>query len=216
MFKFRTMRLDVDPYATAPTKRDDPRITHVGRFVRLGGIDELPQLINVLRGEMSLVGPRPEMPFIVERYGPLEHLRLGAKPGVTGIWQLSPDRHTEIHENIEYDLYYLRHQSLLLDALIILETAFFAAGAVLHSLFPRLANAGRTREAPAIAAPNPDPANPSLGSALDDGRQTATKTQSSLADAGWPGDASQRSHTPSLGSAPGSVLHNDISKGRIA
>jgi hypothetical protein len=156
------------------------------------------------------------MPFIVERYGPLERLRLGAKPGVTGIWQLSPDRHTEIHENIEYDLYYLRHQSLLLDALIILETAFFAAGAVLHSLFPRLANAGRTREGPTIAVPNPGPTNPSLRSALDDGR-AATEAPSSLAGAGWPGDASGQAHTPPLGGTPGSVLHHDdISKGRIA
>ncbi|HUP00140.1 MAG TPA: sugar transferase [Gemmatimonadota bacterium] len=126
--KFRTMRKGVEPYQNSPQGDDDPRITRIGRLLRMGGFDELPQLINVLRGQMSMVGPRPEMPFIVEKYSALESQRLVAKPGITGIWQLSCDRHAEIHENLEYDLYYIRHQSLLLDFLILLETLFFTIG----------------------------------------------------------------------------------------
>ena len=130
ILKFRTMRVDVDPYERSPAGDIDPRITRVGRLLRMGGFDELPQLINVLRGEMSIVGPRPEMPFIVEQYTPLERERLTVKPGITGIWQLSADRHSEIHENLEYDLYYIRNQSLLMDLLILFETLFFTIGLV--------------------------------------------------------------------------------------
>ncbi|HET9581219.1 MAG TPA: sugar transferase [Gemmatimonadota bacterium] len=129
MFKFRTMRKDTNPYETSPIgDNSDPRITRVGRLLRMVGMDELPQLVNVLKGEMSIVGPRPEMPFIVEKYTALERQRLEAKPGITGIWQLSSDRHAEIHENLEYDLYYIHHRSLLLDLLIMLETVFFTIG----------------------------------------------------------------------------------------
>ncbi len=131
MLKFRTMRKDSNPYESSPIgDTSDPRITRVGRILRMAGLDELPQLVNVLRGEMSIVGPRPEMPFIVEKYNALERQRLEAKPGITGIWQLSSDRHAEIHENLEYDLYYIQHRSILLDFLIMLETVFFTIGLV--------------------------------------------------------------------------------------
>jgi exopolysaccharide biosynthesis polyprenyl glycosylphosphotransferase len=134
ILKFRTMRGDAPPYASSPPGDVDPRITRVGRFLRRTGVDELPQLVNVLRGEMSLVGPRPEMPHIVMKYSPVERLRLAVKPGITGLWQLSADRHAEIHENIEYDLCYVNHQSFLLDMLILLETAFFTLGVLVGSL----------------------------------------------------------------------------------
>ena len=131
MLKFRTMRRDVNPYESSPIGDNfDPRITRAGRILRMAGMDELPQLVNVIKGEMSIVGPRPEMPFIVERYTALERQRLEVKPGITGIWQLSSDRHAEIHENLEYDLYYIQHRSLLLDFLIMLETGFFTIGLV--------------------------------------------------------------------------------------
>jgi exopolysaccharide biosynthesis polyprenyl glycosylphosphotransferase len=133
MFKLRTMWHDTARYAPSPRGDIDPRITRVGRILRASGLDELPQLINVLRGDMSLVGPRPEMPFIVDRYSPLERQRLRVKPGITGLWQLSADRHAEIHENIEYDLYYIDHRSLMLDALILLETVFFTTGLALSA-----------------------------------------------------------------------------------
>ena len=71
---------------------------------------------------MSLVGPRPEMPFIVQQYGPLEQRRLKVKPGLTGLWQISPARAMAIHENMEFDLFYIAHQNLFLDCAILLRT----------------------------------------------------------------------------------------------
>ena len=126
MYKFRTMYRDAPQYSYSPGAGDDPRITRTGRFLRRTSLDELPQLVNVLLGQMSLVGPRPEMPFIVEQYTPLQRRRLSVKPGITGLWQLSADRAFLIHENIEYDLYYVRHRSLFMDAAILLHTLLFA------------------------------------------------------------------------------------------
>lgn len=134
LLKFRTMTGSAPPYASSPAHDTGPDVTTVGRFLRRTGLDELPQLVNVLKGEMSLVGPRPEMPHLVQEYGPLERRRLEVKPGITGLWQLSADRHAEIHENIEYDLYYVNHQSVLLDALILVETALFTLGVLLGAL----------------------------------------------------------------------------------
>lgn len=112
--KFRSMYRDAPQYSYSPGAGDDPRITPLGRFLRRTSLDELPQLLNVLLGQMSLVGPRPEMPFIVAQYTPLQRRRLAVKPGITGLWQLSADRAFLIHENIEYDLYYLANNPLFL------------------------------------------------------------------------------------------------------
>jgi lipopolysaccharide/colanic/teichoic acid biosynthesis glycosyltransferase len=101
------MYCDAPKYSYSPGAGDDPRVTSIGRFLRHTGLDELPQLINVVLGQMSLVGPRPEMPFIVEQYTPLQRRRLAVKPGMTGLWQISADRAFLIHENPEYDLYYI-------------------------------------------------------------------------------------------------------------
>ena len=122
LWKFRSMKADVPRYGIHPQSAADMRLTRVGRLIRRLSIDELPQLINVLRGEMSFVGPRPEMPFIVDRYRPIERKRLAVKPGITGLWQISPDRAFPIHENLQYDLYYIRNQNLLLDGAILLRT----------------------------------------------------------------------------------------------
>jgi len=124
MLKFRTMHLHLSGDAPTPRSSDDPRITRIGRWLRRFSLDELPQFLNVLRGEMSVVGPRPEMRFIVATYGPLERERLRVKPGVTGLWQISYARQMAIHENIDYDLYYIEHESLLLDLVIVALTAF--------------------------------------------------------------------------------------------
>jgi exopolysaccharide biosynthesis polyprenyl glycosylphosphotransferase len=126
MFKFRTMYVDAAPYAYSPRVPDDPRITSLGRFLRRTSLDELPQLVNVLLGDMALVGPRPEMPFIVEEYTDQHRQRLQVKPGITGLWQLSGDRAYLIHENIEYDLYYIQHRNFFLDVAILLHTIIFA------------------------------------------------------------------------------------------
>jgi exopolysaccharide biosynthesis polyprenyl glycosylphosphotransferase len=126
LYKFRTMRVDAPKYEISPTQSRDPRITAVGRFLRRTSLDELAQLINVVKGDMSLVGPRPEMPFIVEQYSPAHRQRLRVKPGITGLWQLSADRAFQIHENIQYDLYYIRHRSFFMDFAILLHTVIFA------------------------------------------------------------------------------------------
>jgi len=126
MYKFRTMQTAAAPYEYSPLSADDPRITRVGRFFRRTSLDELPQLLNVVQGSMSLVGPRPEMPFIVEQYTPAQKQRLQVKPGITGLWQLSGDRAFLIHENIEYDLYYIRHCNFFMDLAILLHTSVFA------------------------------------------------------------------------------------------
>lgn len=122
MFKFRTMRAEAEAYAPSPDDPEDPRITPIGRWLRRYSLDELPQLFNVLRGEMSIVGPRPEMPFIVEQYEPWQRHRLEALPGMTGLWQILGRKDLPLRENIEYDFYYIRNQSLLLDLAIFLRT----------------------------------------------------------------------------------------------
>jgi len=109
---------------------DDRRITGIGKLLRKTSLDELPQLLNVVRGEMSLVGPRPEMPFLVEQYGPVQRQRLKVTPGITGLWQLSADRAFLIHESPEYDLYYMRNRGFFLDVAILLHTALFVARGV--------------------------------------------------------------------------------------
>ena len=124
MIKFRTMHRDMSGDAPAPRSPFDPRITRIGRWLRRYSLDELPQFFNVLHGTMSIVGPRPEMRFIVEQYDSLQRERLRVKPGITGLWQISYARKQAIHENIDYDLYYIENQSFLLDAVIIALTGF--------------------------------------------------------------------------------------------
>ena len=130
IFKFRSMHTDMCGYRTSPSDSHDPRITRVGRWLRKTSIDELPQLLNILRGDMTLVGPRPEMPFIVAKYSEIQMRRLAVKPGLTGIWQISDDRRYPIHENMHYDLYYLKYRSISLDIAIMLHTALFAVRGV--------------------------------------------------------------------------------------
>jgi exopolysaccharide biosynthesis polyprenyl glycosylphosphotransferase len=126
MLKFRSMFIGAARYAKSPTASSDPRITRSGRVLRRLSLDELPQLFNVLLGSMSLVGPRPEMPFIVERYDARQRARLAVKPGITGLWQLSADRAFPIHQNIEYDLHYIRNRTFSMDAAILIHTLVFA------------------------------------------------------------------------------------------
>jgi lipopolysaccharide/colanic/teichoic acid biosynthesis glycosyltransferase len=101
---------------------DDPRVTRVGRILRKFSIDELPQLVNVLRGEMSLVGPRMLHPSELERYGDLGPERLAVKPGITGLWQVSGRQELDYGERVELDRRYLRERSLKLDIEILLQT----------------------------------------------------------------------------------------------
>ena len=127
ILKFRSMKVDAPKYARSPDEHSDPRITRVGRFLRQTSFDEVPQLINVLKGDMSMVGPRPEMPFITAEYGPLEATRLTVPQGITGLWQLSADRRYAIHQSLEYDLYYIQNRTVLMDMAILLHTLVYAA-----------------------------------------------------------------------------------------
>ncbi len=102
--------------------RNDPRITRVGRWLRRASIDELPQMLNVFRGEMSIVGPRPPIPYEVEEYALRHRKRLDMKPGITGLWQVSGRNRLTFEEMVRVDLFYIEHWSLLLDLKIILQT----------------------------------------------------------------------------------------------
>lgn len=132
IYKFRSMvvdaearlkeLVDIDKLDVPGFKiKGDPRVTRVGRFLRRTSLDEIPQLINVLKGEMSLVGPRPELPDLVARYNAWQRRRLKAKPGITGYQQVMA-RGMPLAAAIEYDLIYLKHQSLLLDLFIMCKT----------------------------------------------------------------------------------------------
>jgi lipopolysaccharide/colanic/teichoic acid biosynthesis glycosyltransferase len=102
--------------------RHDPRITRVGRFARKYSLDELPQLINVVRGDMSLVGPRPPTANEVEKYQDWELGRLRATPGITGLWQVSGRTEVPFDEMVRLDLHYIRNWSFALDMEILLRT----------------------------------------------------------------------------------------------
>jgi len=98
---------------------DDPRVTRIGRFIRKFSIDELPQFINVFRGEMTLVGPRPPLPYEVEEYDSHHWIRLSGKPGLTGTWQVYGRSRVPFQKMVEMDIEYLGEQSLLLDLKLI-------------------------------------------------------------------------------------------------
>jgi exopolysaccharide biosynthesis polyprenyl glycosylphosphotransferase len=132
MYKFRTMCNDADrrgpelafdgqghPIYKWP---DDHRVTRVGRWLRRTSLDEMPQFFNVLRGDMSLVGPRPEMLFLVERYDAWQRQRLAVPPGITGWWQVNGRSDLPMHLNTQFDLYYIRNYSMWLDLKILWRT----------------------------------------------------------------------------------------------
>jgi exopolysaccharide biosynthesis polyprenyl glycosylphosphotransferase len=128
MLKFRTMRADAEAPGPAFAQREDPRVTRVGRVLRRTHIDELPQLWNVLRGDMSIVGPRPERPEFIptlEEAVPFFTRRLLVKPGITGWAQLRHDYASDVNgaaEKLSYDLWYLRHRNLVVDLAICVKT----------------------------------------------------------------------------------------------
>ena len=145
LFKFRTMRQDSDdsihrefarsfiegrmPNSSLDEKTpsvykltNDPRVTAVGNFLRKTSLDELPQFINILKGEMTIVGPRPPLQYELEHYEEWHKLRLEVRPGLTGLWQVSGRSSVPFDEMVKLDLYYIEHWSLLLDLKIMLRT----------------------------------------------------------------------------------------------
>jgi lipopolysaccharide/colanic/teichoic acid biosynthesis glycosyltransferase len=152
MFKFRSMRINNDPAihqhyvadwilgATGSTEPEDiergldtngskrykitsdPRITRIGRVIRATSLDELPQLLNVIRGDMSLVGPRPPLPYEVERYTTWHRRRLDVLPGITGLWQVSGRNRLSFEEMIQLDVEYIEEWALTTDLKIVWKT----------------------------------------------------------------------------------------------
>jgi lipopolysaccharide/colanic/teichoic acid biosynthesis glycosyltransferase len=134
-FKFRTMRRDADeilnanPVLRAEFQRNfklknDPRVTRIGAFLRKSSIDELPQVLNVLIGQMSLVGPRMLTSAELGKYGQRKALLLSVKPGMTGYWQVNGRQDVPYEDRVKMDIYYIEHWSLLLDLKILLLTPF--------------------------------------------------------------------------------------------
>lgn len=138
LYKFRTMHPDrrtTDTSYVGPDRRishkreDDPRLTPVGRFLRKWSLDELPQFVNVLKGEMSLVGPRPEMVEIVTGYDLWQHRRHAVKPGITGLWQISERGDRMLHEATELDIEYIDTLTPTRDLSILVQTPIVMLGA---------------------------------------------------------------------------------------
>ncbi len=134
-FKFRTMVRDADAALNADDKlkaefernfklRCDPRITRTGALLRKSSVDELPQLFNVLHGEMSLIGPRMITAPELEKYGPYKDLLLTVKPGLTGYWQISGRQNVSYEERVRMDVHYIQNWSILMDLKILAATPF--------------------------------------------------------------------------------------------
>ena len=134
IYKFRTMCCDAESKLEALQKKnemdgpvfkikDDPRVTKVGKFLRSSGIDELPQLLNILKGDMSVVGPRPALPKEVKQYNDEQRIRLKVTPGLTCYWQIEPDRNSiTFDEWMQLDRKYITERNILVDIKIILKT----------------------------------------------------------------------------------------------
>ena len=124
ILKFRSMVVDASQRGGYQTSAGDPRITRVGRWLRRSSLDELPQLLNVLRGDMSLVGPRPDVPAQQSLYSPRAwQLRCSVRPGITGLAQATLRSAATASQRLELDLRYVRRQSLVLDLQVLAQTA---------------------------------------------------------------------------------------------
>lgn len=135
MYKFRSMIVDADKHLKELLSenevdgamfkmKEDPRVTKVGHFIRKYIIDELPQLVNVLLGNMSLVGPRPPLPRKVQEYTEYDKQRLEVKPGCTGLWQISGRNNVGFHEMVELDLKYINKRGFMFDLYVLFKTVF--------------------------------------------------------------------------------------------
>ena len=154
--KFRTMRTDVDPFGPSPKSGADDRLTAFGRILRKLSLDELPQFWNVLKGDMSVVGPRPLYVAQVAEWNDHQRRRLLAKPGLTGLAQISGRGSLTIEEKLELDVRYVDSQSLWLDARIILATVFkfFRPGDIYEKRY------SQSQETRGAAPPPNDDTNP--------------------------------------------------------
>jgi len=133
MFKFRSMVVNAEALQKEVVQvdeeghvihkvKDDPRVTRVGKVIRRWSLDELPQFFNVLKGDISLVGPRPEMPWLVDEYALWQRKRFAVPQGITGWWQVNGRSDKAMHLHTDEDLYYIQNYSLWLDIFILLKT----------------------------------------------------------------------------------------------
>jgi lipopolysaccharide/colanic/teichoic acid biosynthesis glycosyltransferase len=122
IYKYRSMRLESDPYGASPKSGDDPRLTRVGHFLRETSLDELPQLFNVLKGEMSLVGPRPLYVSQMDEWDERHRKRLRVQPGLTGLAQISGRANLTLEQKLELDVQYVETHSFRLDLQILWRT----------------------------------------------------------------------------------------------
>jgi undecaprenyl phosphate N,N'-diacetylbacillosamine 1-phosphate transferase len=123
MYKFRSFRKKAD-LSNVYTYSDDPRISKVGKFIRRFSIDELPQLINIIKGDMSFIGPRPNLPFQYQTLNDIQKQRYLIKPGITGLAQINGRNKLKWEKRIYYDLIYIKNYNLLLDLYILYKTFF--------------------------------------------------------------------------------------------
>ncbi len=155
-YKFRTMRTDVDPYGDSPQSGQDPRLTRLGRFLREHSLDELPQLWNVLIGDMSLVGPRPLYVAQIAEWNAFQRQRLLVKPGLTGLAQIAGRGGLTIEDKLALDVEYVRRQSFALDLRILASTgvAVFRKQDIYEVRYSR-DRATRSSSGPEEASPDP-------------------------------------------------------------
>lgn len=139
MYKFRSMIVDAERYKEKLLEqnemngpmfkiKNDPRVTKVGKFIRRTSIDELPQLLNILKGDMSLVGPRPSLPKEVEKFSPWMLERLNVKPGLTCYWQISGRNDIQFEDWMKLDIKYVKERGILLDLRLVIKTFFVLFG----------------------------------------------------------------------------------------
>ena len=146
IFKFRTMSVTA-PHYSHKVDDSDARITRAGRFLRKSGLDEIPQLINVVRGEMALIGPRPEQVALLRNYRDWQHGRHLVRPGITGWWQIHHRSAVPMYMNVEKDIYYVQHAGPVLDLKVILGT--------FNVLLSPLAALRRRHDATPVSSPHP-------------------------------------------------------------
>jgi len=133
MVKFRTMRLEA-PASSLKVEEDSLIITRMGRILRRSGLDELPQLWNVARGDMAMIGPRPEQADLIELYEPWQHQRHLIRPGITGWWQIHHRDGLPLHLNVDKDIYYIDHQGPWIDGLVVIGTLKILGGGLVAGL----------------------------------------------------------------------------------
>lgn len=149
IYKFRTMMEEAESkikelpkekqmeYEDNYRMEQDPRVTKVGRFLRQSNLDEIPQLWNVIKGELSLIGPRPVLKEEIKKYGEKQEILLGVTPGLSGYWQIHRNQCKNYEQRVEMELFYIEHRNLLLDTKLFFQTIFYCIKKFIKLLIPK-------------------------------------------------------------------------------